>query len=112
DAINSASSIVQRFSGELAEAQRKFMAILAASAGSSMANPLVSQFSDGPFAGFHEMVDLQGVPLLIPMPLSQGVLLTLLWQLGWDISNDASKNLASMTDDNHVRLISDQVYRY
>lgn len=56
DAINSASSITRTLSGELADGQRKLMAIAAAGAGSSIANPLLTQLSNGPLAGIHEMV--------------------------------------------------------
>ncbi|KAK4759696.1 hypothetical protein SAY87_022827 [Trapa incisa] len=166
DAINSASSMTQTLSGELAEGQRKLMEMAAAGAGSSIANPLVNQLSNGSLAGLHEMqpevkidptkelsrlvsehkyeeafamalhrsdvaivswlcfqVDLQRVLALVPMPLSQGVLLALLQQLACDISNDTSKKLSWMTDVAmavnpadpmiavHIRPILDQVYQ-
>ena len=56
DAINSASSITQTLSGELADGQRKFLAIAAAGANSNAMNPLVSQLSNGTLAGLHEIV--------------------------------------------------------
>ncbi|XP_037495241.1 enhancer of mRNA-decapping protein 4 isoform X2 [Jatropha curcas] len=162
DAINSASSITQTLSGELAEGQRKLLAIAAAGANSKVGNP---SLSNGPLAGSHEMaeapfdptkelsrliterkfeeaftvalqrsdvsivswlcsqVDLQGILSMVPLPLSQGVLLALLQQLACDISNDTSKKLAWMTDVAvainpadpviavHVRPIFDQVYQ-
>ncbi|CAN8318356.1 unnamed protein product [Cochlearia groenlandica] len=43
-------------------------------------------------------VDLRGLLTMNPLPLSQGVLLPLLQQLAWDISNDTSRKLAWMTD--------------
>ncbi|KAK4755116.1 hypothetical protein SAY87_008873 [Trapa incisa] len=166
DAINSASSITQTLSGELAEGQRKLMEIAVAGAGSSMNNPLVTKISNGPLVGLREMqpevkidptkelsrlvsehkyeeafamalhrsdvaivswlcfqVDLGRVLGLVPMPLSQGVLLALLQQLAYDISSDTSKKLSWMTDVAmtispgdpviavHVRPIFDQVYQ-
>lgn len=56
DAISSASSITRTLSGELAEGQRKLMAMVAAGAGPGTVNPLVTQLSNGPLAGLHEMV--------------------------------------------------------
>lgn len=56
DAINSASSVTQTLSGELADGQRKIMAMAAAGASSKVANPLVTQLSNGPLAALHEMV--------------------------------------------------------
>lgn len=42
--------------------------------------------------------DLQGILSLVPLPLSQGVLLALLQQLACDISNDKPRKLAWMTE--------------
>ncbi|KAK4759698.1 hypothetical protein SAY87_022829 [Trapa incisa] len=166
DAINSASSITQTLSGELAEGQRKLMEIAVAGAGSGMTNPQVTQISKGPLVGLREMqpevkidptkelsrlvsehkyeeafamalhrsdvaivswlcfqVDLHRVLALVPMPLSQGVLLSLLQQLACDIGNDTSKKISWMTGvvmainpadpmiAVHVRSILDQVYQ-
>ena len=67
-------------------------------------------------------VDLRGILSVVPLPLSQGVLLSLLQQLACDISNDSPRKLAWMTDVAnaiipadpmiavHVRPIFDQVY--
>ncbi|KAG2684569.1 hypothetical protein I3760_10G083000 [Carya illinoinensis] len=55
DAINSASAITQTLSGELADGQRQLLAIAAAGANSKAVNPLVTQMSNGPLAGLHEM---------------------------------------------------------
>lgn len=60
---------------------------------------------------------------MVPLPLSQGVLLSLLQQLACDISNDTPRKLAWMTDvaaainsadpmiAMHVRPIFEQVYQ-
>ncbi|KAK9156395.1 hypothetical protein Sjap_003875 [Stephania japonica] len=165
DAINSASSITRTLSGELAEGQRKLLALAAAGANSKVGNPLVSQLSNGPLGGLHEMVEvpldptkelsrlisehkyeeaftaalqrsdvsivswlcsqvnLQGILSMVPIPLSQGVLLALLQQLACDISNETSRKLQWLTDVSvvinsvdpmivmHVRPIFEQVYQ-
>ncbi|KAI3804718.1 hypothetical protein L1987_26471 [Smallanthus sonchifolius] len=164
DAINSASSVTQTLSGELAEGQRKLVALALAGANSESVNPLITQISDRSIGGFHDkieapvdptqelsrlvyehkyeeaftaalqrsdvrivswlcsQVDLQELLTRNPLPLSQGVLLSLLQQLACDIGNDASKKLAWMMDvvvaikpsdamiAMHVRPIFDQVY--
>ncbi|KAL2341441.1 hypothetical protein Fmac_009381 [Flemingia macrophylla] len=68
-------------------------------------------------------VDLAGILAMVPLPLSQGVLLSLLQQLSCDISSETPRKLAWMTDvaaainpadpriAAHVRRILDQVYR-
>ena len=68
-------------------------------------------------------VDLQRILAMVPLPLSQGVLLSLLQQLACDISKDTSRKLAWMTDVAvalnpadpmiavHVRPIFEQVYQ-
>lgn len=68
-------------------------------------------------------VDLRGILSMVPLPLSQGVLLSLLQQLACDISNDTTRKLGWMTDVAnaiipadpmiavHVRPIFDQVYK-
>ncbi|KAG2678319.1 hypothetical protein I3760_12G138500 [Carya illinoinensis] len=68
-------------------------------------------------------VDLRGILSMVPLPLGQGVLLSLLQQLACDISNDTPRKLAWMTDVAnaiipadpmiavHVRPIFDQVYK-
>ncbi|KAL1204880.1 Enhancer of mRNA-decapping protein 4 [Cardamine amara subsp. amara] len=68
-------------------------------------------------------VDLRGLLAMNPLPLSQGVLLSLLQQLACDISKDTSRKLAWMTDvvaainpaDQmiavHARPIFEQVYQ-
>lgn len=66
---------------------------------------------------------MRGILAMQPLPLSQGVLLSLLQQLACDISNDTSRKLAWMTDvaaainpadqmiSMHVRPIFEQVYQ-
>ncbi|KAK6947144.1 Enhancer of mRNA-decapping protein 4, WD40 repeat region [Dillenia turbinata] len=165
DALNSASTMTQTLSGELADGQRKLLALAAAGANAKTVNPLVSQLSNGPMGGLHEkvevpldptkelsrliaerkfeeaftaalqrsdvsivswlcsQVDLQGILSMIPLPLSQGVLLSLLQQLACDISKDTPRKLTWMTDVAvainpadpmivvHVRPIFEQVYQ-
>ncbi|XP_059667172.1 enhancer of mRNA-decapping protein 4-like isoform X2 [Cornus florida] len=165
DTINAASSVTQTLSGELTDGQRKLLAIAAAGANPNTANPLVTQLSNGPLAGLHEMaeapldptkelsklisehkyeeaftgalqrsdvsivswlcsqVDLHAILSQVPLPLSQGVLLALLQQLACDISKEAPRKLAWMTDlavainpadpmiAIHVRPIFEQVYQ-
>ncbi|XP_022723655.1 enhancer of mRNA-decapping protein 4-like isoform X4 [Durio zibethinus] len=55
DAINSATSITQTISGELADGQCKLLAIAAAGANSKAGNPLVTELSNGPLAHLLEM---------------------------------------------------------
>ncbi|XP_024959259.1 enhancer of mRNA-decapping protein 4-like isoform X2 [Cynara cardunculus var. scolymus] len=140
DAINSASSVTQTLSGELADGQRKLVALALAGANSEAGNPLMTQISNGPIGSFHEkieapldptkelsrlvyehkyeeaftaalqrsdvwivswlcsQVDLQGLLTSNPLPLSQGVLLSLLQQLACDIGNEPSKKLGWMMD--------------
>ncbi|KAI3969552.1 hypothetical protein MKX01_020113 [Papaver californicum] len=59
DAINSATSLTQTLNKELAEGQRNILALAAASANSNAVNPLVTQLSNGPMIGLHEMVEAQ-----------------------------------------------------
>ncbi|XP_019425677.1 PREDICTED: enhancer of mRNA-decapping protein 4-like isoform X1 [Lupinus angustifolius] len=68
-------------------------------------------------------VDLHGLLSMVPLPLSQGVVLSLLQQLACDISNDTPRKTAWMTDvaaainpsdpmiTLHVRPIFEQVYQ-
>ncbi|PON47233.1 WD repeat containing protein [Parasponia andersonii] len=165
DAINAASSVTQTLSGELADGQRKLIALVAAGANASGVNPLVTQLSNGPLGGLHEkvevpldptkelsrliserkyeeaftgalqrsdvtivswlcsQVDLRGLLSMDPLPLSQGVLLSLLQQLACDINKETSRKLGWMTDvaavinpadpmiAMHVRPIFEQVYQ-
>ncbi|OIW13883.1 hypothetical protein TanjilG_31772 [Lupinus angustifolius] len=155
ETINSASSITQTLSAELAEGHRKLIEIAANS--KVAADPFVTQINNG----LHEMtedptkelsrlisegkfeeafiaalhrsdvsivswlcsqVDLAGILTMVPLPLSQGVLLSLLQQLSCDVNSETPKKLAWMTDvaaalnpvdptiSAHVRLILDQVY--
>ena len=46
---------------------------------------------------FFFQVDLKGIMALSPLPLSQGVLLSLLQQLAYDISKETSRKLEWMT---------------
>ena len=62
DAITSASAITQTLSGELADGQRKLLAIAVAGANPKAVNPLVTQLSNGPLAGLHEMVPAYKLP--------------------------------------------------
>ncbi|KAG4381306.1 hypothetical protein GLYMA_15G122400v4 [Glycine max] len=156
DTINSASSITQTLSGQLADGQRKLLAI--ATNSKVAADPFVAQINNG----LHEMtedptkelsrlisegkfeeaftgalhrsdvsivswlcsqVDLTGILAMVPLPLSQGVLLSLLQQLSCDINTETPKKLAWMTDvaaainpadpriAAHVQRILDQVSR-
>ncbi|KAG2688741.1 hypothetical protein I3760_09G109400 [Carya illinoinensis] len=57
DSITSASAITQTLSGELADGQRQLLAIAASGANSKAVNPLVTQLSNGPLAGHHEMAE-------------------------------------------------------
>ncbi|CAL5335483.1 unnamed protein product [Camellia sinensis] len=165
DAINSASTVTQTLSGELADGQRKLLALAVAGANSKAVNPLVTQLSNGPLGGLHDkfeapldptkelsrlisehkyeeafttalqrsdvsivswlcsQVDLQGILSMVPLPLSQGVLLSLLQQVACDISKDTTRKLGWMTDVAvvinpadpmiavHVRPIFEQVYQ-
>jgi enhancer of mRNA-decapping protein 4 len=68
-------------------------------------------------------VDLHGLLSMVPLPLSQGVVLSLLQQLACDINNDMSRKISWMTDVStainpsdpmitmHVRPIFEQVYQ-
>ena len=56
DALNSASSLAQTLNGELADNQRKLLALAAAGANSNSGNSLITQLSNGPLAGLHEKV--------------------------------------------------------
>ncbi|XVF33839.1 hypothetical protein REPUB_Repub18cG0006100 [Reevesia pubescens] len=60
DAINSASFIAQTLSGELADGQRKLLAI---AANSNAASPLTSQLSNGPLGALHEKVEVPMDPM-------------------------------------------------
>lgn len=165
DSLSSASSMTQTISGELADAQRKLLALATAGANSNAGNPLVTQLSNGPLGGLHEkveapldpmkelsrlmsehkyeeaftaalqrsdlsivswlctQVDLRSILSTVPLPLSQGVLLSLLQQLACDIHKDTPQKLSWMTDvavainptdpmiAMHVRLIFEQVYQ-
>ncbi|XP_039025630.1 enhancer of mRNA-decapping protein 4-like isoform X2 [Hibiscus syriacus] len=63
EAINSAASITQTLSGELAIGQRKLLAMAAAGANSNAGNPLVTQSSNGPLAHLHEMPEAHMDPM-------------------------------------------------
>lgn len=156
ETINSASSLTQTLSGQLADGQRKLLEMAANSKVAS--DPFVTQINNG----LHEMtedptkelsrltsegkfeeaftgalhrsdvsivswlcsqVDLSSILTMVPLPLSQGVLLSLLQQLSCDINTDTPRKLQWMTDvaaainpedtriAAHVRPILDQVYR-
>lgn len=165
DSLNSASSVTQTLSGELAEGQRKLLALAAAGGNLNAGNPLMSQMSNGPLTALLDkveqpydptkelsrliserkyeeaftaalqrsdvtivswlcsQVDLQRLLSTMPLPLSQGVLLSLLQQLACDITKDTSRKLAWMTDiatciiphdpmiSVHVRPVLEQVYQ-
>ncbi|KAL9271411.1 Varicose-related protein, partial [Drosera capensis] len=57
EAIGSVSSVTQSLSEELADGQRKLIALAAAGASSQAVNPLVTQLSNGPLAGLHDKVE-------------------------------------------------------
>ncbi|GAB2279786.1 hypothetical protein Dimus_014425 [Dionaea muscipula] len=165
EAISSASSLTQTLSGELADGQRKLIALAATGASSKAVNPLVTQMGSGPLAVLHDkveqpfdptkelsrlvsehkyeeaftaalqrsdvsivswlcsQVDLPSILAMAPLPLSQGVLLSLLQQLSCDIAKDTPRKLTWMTavvvainpSDPmivmHVRPIFEQVYQ-
>ncbi|PKA50505.1 Enhancer of mRNA-decapping protein 4 [Apostasia shenzhenica] len=168
DSINSASSISQNFTTELADGQRKLLALFAGNP--KALNPILLQQNSGPVGGVPEMalsvqqveapldpmkelswliserkfneaftaalqrsdvslvswlcsqVDLHGLCSMVPLPLTQGVLLALLQQLACDIGNDTARRLGWMTEvaaainpadpviSLHVRPIFKQVY--
>ncbi|XP_059284036.1 enhancer of mRNA-decapping protein 4-like [Lycium ferocissimum] len=162
DAINSASAMTQTLSGELADSQRKLLALAVSGANSQSANPLVSHMNNGSLlhdkietpsdptkelsrllgenkyeeaftaalqrsdvsivSWLCSQVDLPGMLSSNPLPLSQGVLLSLLQQLACDISAETVQKLSWMRDvlsainptdpmiAMHVRPIFEQVY--
>jgi enhancer of mRNA-decapping protein 4 len=71
----------------------------------------------------YQQVDLRALCTMVPIPLSQGVLLALLQQLACDIANDTHQKANWMTDVAvtinpsdptiavHVRPIFEQVYK-
>lgn len=75
------------------------------------------------FMFFSGQVDLPALLSVLPLPLSQGVLLALLQQLACDISNNMARKLAWMTEvavainpadpliAMHVRPVLEQVYQ-
>ncbi|KAF6153174.1 hypothetical protein GIB67_031128 [Kingdonia uniflora] len=56
DTINSTSSMTQILTRELADGQRKLLALAVAKENSNEVNPLVKQLSNGPLASLHDMV--------------------------------------------------------
>ena len=58
EAINSASTVTQTLSGEVADGQRKLIALAAARGNSSAVNPLVTQLTNGLLGDRHEKVNL------------------------------------------------------
>ena len=48
--------MTQTLSGELADGQRKLLALAVAGANSNAVNPLVTQLSNGPLGGLHDKV--------------------------------------------------------
>ncbi|CAN4097145.1 unnamed protein product [Withania somnifera] len=138
DAINSASSLTQTLTGELADGQKQLLALAVSGANFKSSNPLVSYMSNGPLlhekletpidptkelsrllaerkyeeafiAALHRsdvsvvswlclQVDLPGILSMNPLPLSQGVLLSLLQQVACDITNDTTRKLSWMRD--------------
>lgn len=48
--------MTQSLSGELADGQRKLVALALAGASSDSKNPLITQLSNGPIGSFHEKV--------------------------------------------------------
>lgn len=165
DALSSATSVSQSLREDLADGQRKLLALAVAGTNSSGVNPLAPQLSNGPLSVLHDKVEapldptkelsrlvserkyeeaftgalqrsdvsivswlcskvnLQLVLSMVPLPLSQGVLLSLLQQLACDIHKDTPQKLAWMTDvanainpsdpmiAMHVRPIFEQVYQ-
>ncbi|KAF6156995.1 hypothetical protein GIB67_039756 [Kingdonia uniflora] len=73
DTINSASSMTQTLTGELADGQRKLLALAVAKANSNAVNPLVKQLSNGPLGGLHDMstmleISLSTISKRLPLP--------------------------------------------
>lgn len=56
DAINSASSMAQTLSGELADGQRKLLAVATAGTNTTSMNSMATQLGNGPFVGLNEKV--------------------------------------------------------
>lgn len=56
EAISSASTVSQTLSGELADGQRKLIALAAAGSNTNVVNPLVAQLNNGPLGGLREKV--------------------------------------------------------
>ncbi|MQL86384.1 hypothetical protein Taro_018907 [Colocasia esculenta] len=164
DVLNSASTVTQTLSNELADGQRKLLALAAAGNPKSL-DSMATQQNNVPLSGLHEMVeapfdptkeltrliserkfdeaftmalqrsdvsivswlclqvDLQGICSMSPLPLSQGVLLSLLQQLSCDLGKETPQKLAWMTQvavainpadpmiAMHVRPIFEQVYQ-
>ncbi|XP_068636513.1 enhancer of mRNA-decapping protein 4 [Aristolochia californica] len=160
DAINSASSMTQTLTGELADGQRRFLALAAnpevvnSSGASQGKRPLTVLQVDPPLDPTQELqrlvserkfgeaftealqrsdvsivswlcsqVDLLGILTMVPLPLSQGVLLALLQQLSCDLVNETPRKLEWMRDVAlainpvdptialHIRPIFEQVYQ-
>ncbi|XP_009602017.1 enhancer of mRNA-decapping protein 4-like [Nicotiana tomentosiformis] len=163
DAINSASSMTQTLSGELADGQKKLLTLAVSGANSNSPNPLITHMSNGPLlheklevpvdptkelsrllterkyeeaftaalqrsdvsivAWLCSQVDLPGILSMNPLPLSQGVLISLLQQLACDVSSETARKLSWMRDvltainptdpmiAVHVRPIFEQVYQ-
>ncbi|KAK4344480.1 hypothetical protein RND71_034656 [Anisodus tanguticus] len=163
DAINSASSMTQTLSGELADGQKKLLTLAVSGANPNSSNPLVSHMGNGPL--LHEkleapvdptkelsrllaerkyeeaftaalqrsdvsivswlclQVDLPGILSMNPLPLSQGVLLSLLQQVAFDVTKETARKLSWVGDvlsainptdpliAVHVRPIFEQVYQ-
>ncbi|KAI7758320.1 hypothetical protein M8C21_013681, partial [Ambrosia artemisiifolia] len=115
DAINSASSVTQTLSGELAESQRKLVALALAGTNREPVNPLITQISNGPIGSFHEKIEAPVDPTkelsrlvyehkyeeAFTAALQRSDVRIVSWlcsQLACDIVNDTSKKLAWMMD--------------
>ncbi|KAG9448788.1 hypothetical protein H6P81_008753 [Aristolochia fimbriata] len=160
ETINSASSLTQSLTGELADGQRRFLALAAnqevvnPSGASQGKRPLTTLQVEPPLDPTQELqrmiserkygeaftealqrsdvsivswlcsqVDLQVILTMVPLPLSQGVLLALLQQLSCDLGNETPRKLEWMRDvvlainpvdptiALHIRPIFEQVYQ-
>ncbi|CAA6670745.1 unnamed protein product [Spirodela intermedia] len=143
DAVNSALAVTQALSNEIADGNPKSLDSIAAQQANGplgglheMLTRLITerkfdeaftmalQRSDVTIVSWLcSQVDLQGICSMSPLPLSQGVLLSLLQQLACDLAKDTTQKLAWMTQVAvainpsdpmialHVRPIFDQVYQ-
>lgn len=78
DTMNSASCMTQTLSSELADGQRKLMALAVSGANTKSFNPLISQISNGPTGGFLEKVGFSLYYVTVKIPHTTDILTILL----------------------------------